>query len=286
MRTNSRDPEPTTIPPLVVENEAEREEERDRASQRERDREQERQASAPAEEQSSREASRGTQESIANANCPLVTDNPPAEAAGWTKDPENAVAVWLPSWFRDGTYSLRVEVPARDGVAHGTGRVVLTASEPGDSDRTFEGRFFGGHFYGDLAPDRELYFLPTDDFLYRLPDSPEEQFSGIVFWLRTEFGVQIAADPCYVRINGRPDLLVTVPSEFPVSDEAALEQAMREGWRVYQEHCPDAYHADVFVLPLRFHRERQKSARIPEYSPLLAKASFYGRVGEGLSVGP
>ena len=206
-------------------------------------------------------------------------------AAGWSRDPASGVAVWLPSWFRDGSYALRVEVPAEDGYAHGIGKVVLKASQAGDSDRTFEGRFFRGRFYGERVREEEIHFLDSDDFLVRLPGSPRQDFAGIDFWLRTEYGVQIAADPCYVATNRRPDLLVAVPEGFPVLDDKAAEQAMHEGWRLYQELCPEGYYAEVYVVPAEFRRQRQRSRMIPEYSPLFARASFYGKRGEQLSVG-
>lgn len=208
----------------------------------------------------------------------------PELAAGWSRDPASGTAVWLPSWFRTGSYTLRLEAPAENGYAEGQGRLELKASVPGDSDRVFEGRFRRGHFFGKHEPEGELRFLRTDDFLYRLPDSPDEAYRGVAFWLRTEFGVDIAADPCYAAINRTHDLVAAVPDGFAVLDDEAATGAMNEAWRLFQERCPEAYAANVSVVPAAFGRGRDRFGhRI--FAPRLASAQYYGRRGEQLSVG-
>ena len=138
----------------------------------------------------------------------------PIIPAGWSKDPATGVAVWLPSWFRRGTYQLKLEVPASDGLAHGKGRAILTASLPGNSDRTFEGVFHRGYFVGTGVSKYWYEMLPTDSYLVRLPDSPAERYRDVSFWLINEFGVRIAVNACAIPTNRRPELITLVPERL------------------------------------------------------------------------
>ena len=51
--------------------------------------------------------------------------------AGWLHDSESGVAFWSPSWYRNGTYKVKVNARSVEGYAHGAGKVGLTASLPG-----------------------------------------------------------------------------------------------------------------------------------------------------------
>lgn len=208
----------------------------------------------------------------------------PDLAAGWSRDPASGTRVWLPSWYRTGSYVLRLEVPAKDGRAEGQGRLELKASLPGDSDRVFEGRFSGGHYFGKHAPAGSFHFLETNDFLYRLPDSEIGAFRGVAFWLRVDFGVDFAADPCYLATNRTPDLVAAVPAGFPALEDESAKGVMAEAWRLYQTVCPKGDHAHVTVTPAAFGRERDRFGH-RVFGPRLATARFYGKRGETLSVG-
>lgn len=203
----------------------------------------------------------------------------PKVHAGWGHDPKHGTAVWLPSWYRTGSYSLQVEVPATNGYAQGQGTVILKASLPGDSDRTFEGHFSEGYYFGDLERKSEFHFLPTNDFLYRLPASQHQAYREGAFWLRVDYGVDFAANPCYVATNRTPDLLMVMPENVPVLDDEAAKGAMREAWEIYLDTCPKNFHVKLTLVPQTFGFGKNRFGhRI--FVPQLATGSFYGKKGE------
>ena len=207
----------------------------------------------------------------------------PEFLAGWTRDPENGTAVWLPSWYRTGSYSIQFEVPAKDGYAHGHGKIILKASLPGDSDRVFEGMFSQGYYFGKEMREGEFHYLPSDDLLYRLPSSPDKNFSDVVFWIRTGYGVDFASNPCYVGTNQTPDLLIAVPSGFPVLNDEPVKEVMAEAWKSYLNFCPKNYHAKLTVVPPKFGTGQDRFGhRI--FVPRLATGTYYGKRGETLSI--
>ena len=208
----------------------------------------------------------------------------PKVFAGWGHDPKNQTAVWLPSWYRTGSYSLQVDVPAVDGYAHGQGKVMLQASFPGDSDRVFEGYFSRGYYFGDHEREGEFQFLSTNDFLYLLPVSKDRVYRNVAFWVRVDFGVDFAANPCYVATNRKPDLVTVVPKGFTVLDDEATKAIMGEAWRIFLDACPKNFYADLTVVPPAFGFGKNRFGhRI--FVPQLATGNFYGKSGETLTVG-
>jgi TPR repeat protein len=208
----------------------------------------------------------------------------PKMFAGWSHDPKNQTAVWLPSWYRTGSYSLQVDVPAVDGYAQGQGKVMLKASLPGDSDRVFEGYFSRGYYFGDREREGDFQFLPTNDFLYRLPGSEDQAYRNVAFWLRVDFGVNFAANPCYVATNRKPDLVTVVPEDFTVLDDEAPKAVMGEAWKIFLKFCPKNFYAELTVVPPAFSFGKNRFGhRI--FVPQLATGNFYGKKEETLTVG-
>jgi hypothetical protein len=199
----------------------------------------------------------------------------PEPAAGWSRDSTNGTRVWLPSWFRLGDRSIEIDVPAVDGKAHGQGKIVLKDLSANDSARVYEGVFSEGYYFGSGGrPKGEFHFLPSDDFLYRLPDSKDVAYRGIAFWLRVDFGVDIAARPCYVATNRTPDVVASVPDFFPVHDDKIAKAVLIEAARRYLEVCPDNLHAKLTLVPSEFEfGEDRFGHRI--FVPRLASGSFY-----------
>ncbi len=207
----------------------------------------------------------------------------PEFEAGWSQDPANGISVWLPSWYRTGSYTFKFEVPAKDGYAHGHGKITLTPSLSGDSDRVFEGVFANGYYFGKEKREGEFHYLPSDDILYRLPPSSLKKFSDVVFWVRTGYGGDFASNPCYVGINQKPDLLISVPHGFPVLNDEAAKEVMEEGWKTYLDFCPKNYHAKLTVVPLKFGTDEDRFGHrifVPQY----ATGTYYGKHGETLSI--
>ncbi len=194
----------------------------------------------------------------------------PIVPAGWLRDPESGTAVWLPSWFRYGTFDLKLDVTARDGLAEGEGKAILTSHQPGNSDRTFEGLFRGGYFLGDAGRQRPFEMLPTDSYLVSLPTSDKTGFEEVSFWLQNEFGVRIAVEICHVPTNRTPGLLAVVPEIFPVLDEAAVTALLREAWRLYASFCPKNEYAKIDVVSTAHQRVIDRGDTT--FQPLLAKA--------------
>ena len=195
----------------------------------------------------------------------------PIIPAGWSQDPESGTAVWLPSWFRNGVFKLQLDVPAAEGVAEGEGKAVLTAGLRGYfDDRTFEGHFSRGYFFGQKVMAQPFEMLPTDAYLVRLPDSGTGPFTGTAFWFQNRFGIAIAIHLC----DKTSELLAVVPDGFKVLDDAAVNAVIGEAARVYAGLCPTSEFADVTVLPAAHQRviDRGHTA----FEPKLAEASVDG----------
>ncbi len=195
----------------------------------------------------------------------------PIIPAGWSQDPESGTAVWLPSWFRNGVFKLELDVSAADGVAEGEGKMVLTAGLRGYfTDRTFEGLFSRGYFFGQQVMAQPFEMLPTDAYLVRLPDSRAGPFKGTAFWVQNRFGVAIAIHLC----DKRSRLLAVVPDGFKVLDDAAVNAVIGEAARIYAGLCPTGESAKVTVLPAAHQRviDRGRTA----FEPKLAEARVDG----------
>jgi hypothetical protein len=195
----------------------------------------------------------------------------PIIPAGWSTDPDSGTAVWLPSWFRNGVFKLELDVPAAEGVAEGEGKMVLTAGLRGYfDDRTFEGRFSRGYFFGRQVMAQPFEMLPTNAYLVRLPDSGTGAFKGTAFWVQNEFRVAIAIHLC----DKRSRLLAVVPDRFKVLDDAAVNAVIGEAARIYAGLCPTAEFADVTVLPAAHQRVIDRGYTV--FEPKLAEASVEG----------
>lgn len=195
----------------------------------------------------------------------------PIIPAGWSQDPESGTAVWLPSWFRNGVFKLQLDVPAAEGVAEGEGKAVLTAGLRGYfDDRTFEGHFSRGYFFGQNVMAQPFEMLPTDAYLVRLPDSGTGPFKGTAFWFQNRFGIAIAIHLC----DKTSELLAVVPDGFKVLDDAAVEAVIGEAARIYAGLCPTSEIAYVTVLPAAHQRVIDRGDTV--FEPKLAEASVDG----------
>lgn len=203
----------------------------------------------------------------------------PEVQAGWSRDPASGIEIWLPSWYRNGSVALKVEVPSRDGRAHGRGRVILEGRIPGQSSREYEGHFHCGYYHGDQVREEEVHYLPTDDYLLRLPDSVHGICRDIAFWLRKDFGKDFATDPCAPTRGQTEDLLALVPEAFPTFDDAAARVAMLEAFKLHNGLCPGSDNANVALLPPVFGRARDRFGQLV-FSPQLASARLRGMPGE------
>ncbi len=195
----------------------------------------------------------------------------PIIPAGWSEDPDSGTAVWLPSWFRNGIFKLELDVSAADGVAEGEGKMVLTAGLRGYfTDRTFEGLFSRGYFFGRQIMAQPFEMLPTDAYLVRLPDSGTGAFKGTAFWVQNRFGVAIAIHLC----DKQSRLLAVVPDRFKVLDDAAVNAVIGEAARIYAGLCPTSEFAKVTVLPAAHQRVIDRGRTV--FEPKLAEASVDG----------
>ena len=200
-------------------------------------------------------------------------------AAGWSLDPTTKTAVWLPSWYRTGAYTLTVKTPAKDGRAHGRGEILLEASHPGSADRIFKGAFENGYFFGDSKPRSKLHFLSSDRFLFQLPPTTDPSIARGKVWIGVEFGVNFAADPCFRATNRTNVLIVSTPTDFPALDDSAVKQAMQAAWNSLQSVCPETEHVKATVVPEGFHTGTDRFGHLT-YETRLATADLLSAAGD------
>ena len=177
----------------------------------------------------------------------------PPMPAGWLRDTDSGIAFWSPSWYRNGTYKVKVDAPSLEGYAHGEGKVRLTASLPGDTDGVFEGVFSNGILFAGEPLGFPFEMLETDDFLVDLSERLPADFPGSTLWLRRRLdGAKVTLRP-----GGSPDLMVVVNDDFPAHDESAVAAISRTALSVVMELCPlnDNAHATVTTIPLDHQRE-------------------------------
>ena len=108
--------------------------------------------------------------------------------AGWLHDDESGVAFWSPSWYRNGSYKVKVNARSVEGYAHGAGKVGLTASLPGSTSRVLDGVFANGVLFDGEPLKLAFDLLESEDVVVdesvRLPaDAP----SGAL-WLHRKLG--------------------------------------------------------------------------------------------------
>ncbi len=170
--------------------------------------------------------------------------------AGWLHDPQSGTAFWSPSYYRNGTYRVEIEAPAVEGYAHGEGKVRLTASLPGDSDRVLDGVFQNGYLFDDDPPDFPFEMLESDDYLLDLSARLPADGPANTLWLRRNLvGGQISLR---LGVAASPDLLVVVNDDFPAHEESAVAELARTAVSLFMEIRPldDNAFATVTTLPI------------------------------------
>ena len=202
----------------------------------------------------------------------------PDAAAGWFVDPNNPeAAVWLPSWYRTGAFTTRVEASSRDGRAHGRGTLSFGAQMPGESSQTFEGMFEDGVFYGDSTYRDTVHMLKSDRFLLRLPET--DALPSATLWLSGEFGVsygvhRIAVDPCYEAPTSQNLVVAITDGSGRLSDDV-VRSTMLTAWATFRALCPKRLHGGVTLVPSSFTTGRNRYG-LHIYTPQLARASIFG----------
>ncbi len=172
--------------------------------------------------------------------------------AGWLHDSESGVAFWSPSWYRNGSYKVKVNARSVEGYAHGAGKVGLTASLPGSTSRVLDGVFSNGVLFDGEPIGLPFELLETDDFLVDLSGRLPADFPGGTLWLRKKLdGARVTLCPL-----GSPDLLVVVNEYFPALDDDAIADIGRTALSIVMDLCPldDNAHATVTTIPVDHQR--------------------------------
>ena len=181
----------------------------------------------------------------------------PDAAAGWFVAPNNPeAAVWLPSWYRIGAFTTRVEASSRAGRAHGRGTLSFGAQMPGDSTNR-----------------DTVHMLKSDRFLLRLPET--DALASATLWLSAEFGVSIPVDPCYRAVNRTPDLVVALTDGSGRLTDDVVRSTMLTAWAALQVLCPKTLQGKVTLVPPSFTTGQDRFGH-HIYTPQLASAHMHG----------
>lgn len=200
-----------------------------------------------------------------------LTRNLPAPMpAGWLADDMTGVRVWSPSWYRNGTFRVRIEGEAVTGFVEGPAKVILTATLPGRSDRTFEGRFVRGVLLDPRLAGQSFELMEADAL--RLPIDTTGSAAISRAWRQTALnGLAVEACP-----KATPELYLVAAPGLMATDDQAVKAAAVEAVRRLDAMCPmDAQApARVFLLPTE-HREVYRRGRAT-FEPRLAELQLYG----------
>lgn len=190
--------------------------------------------------------------------------------AGWLADDATGMRVWSPSWYRNGTFRVRIEGNAANGFVDGPAKVILTATLPGRSDRTFEGRFSRGLMIDPRLAGQSFKLLEADAL--RLPIDTAGSAAIAQAWRQTALGgMLIEACP-----KSTPDLYLVATPALAVTDDAAVKAVAIEAVRLLDAVCPmnPQAPARVFLLPAE-HREVYRRGSTT-FEPRLAELQLYG----------
>jgi hypothetical protein len=190
--------------------------------------------------------------------------------SGWLPDAATNSAVWVPSRYRAGTYTVSIEAESHEGHAHGPGRAHLAAALPGDEDVLLEGTFWHGYLVVDGHFDYPFDMLEGDDYLIDLARHMPDDFGGKTLWLRKTFDeAGLALCPA-----GSPELLVAVSKRYPTHDRLVVGELARHAVSVVSELCggldSNAY-ATVRIVPEE-HGRTFEDGRLA-FTPLQARLS-------------
>jgi hypothetical protein len=192
--------------------------------------------------------------------------------AGWLRDPGSGIAVWAPSWYRNGTWNVSIRAPARDGRAHGEGVVSLEALLYGRSSRSHEGRFIDGRMLDPATARLAPRLLATDEVRFELevPDALRGAVSGL--WMRNDLdGLRITACP-----DHNPSLFAAVRGSFPAIDDEAVEKLGLALMAVLNARCPLDPRGDATLSLVAETHQAIVDRGDTEYRPLLARIQLHG----------
>jgi hypothetical protein len=191
--------------------------------------------------------------------------------AGWLADDETGVEVWSPSWYRNGTFKVKVEAAAVDGKAHGPGKVILTATLYGRSDRTWEGTFHNGVMMDEALAARPPELIATDEMIHPL-DPADAGVVGIErLWRQAEIGglaIQLcAAKNAFVYVVMTPDFAGLQDDDMKAVGIGAMQALARL--------CPlrEHFQARVRLLPQDYEAAFDRGDTV--YGPQLAEVYVY-----------
>lgn len=190
--------------------------------------------------------------------------------AGWLADDATGARVWSPSWYRNGTFRVRIEGRAVDGLVDGLAKVNLTATLPGRSDRSFEGRFVRGLLLDPRLTGQSFELLETDAL--RLPVDTAGSTTIARAWRQTALA-SLAIEACP---KSTPDLYLVAAPGFAATSDEAVKAAAVEAVRRLDAVCPMNAQAParVFLLPAE-HREVYRRGGA-SFEPRLAELQLYG----------
>jgi hypothetical protein len=195
--------------------------------------------------------------------------------AGWIVDESHRLRVWSPSWYRNGTFKVRIDGAGADGLVEGPGRVILQATLYGRSDRTFEGAFRRGLLLDERLrsmPDLAFELLETDEMRLPLDAAASGQPALQHLWRQTGLkSMEIEACP---RVTARL-FAVMAPDFSGVTDEEVKAVAIAAA-QVLDAFCRFSPQdsARVVLLPPD-HRQVWERGETT-YTPKHADVQLYG----------
>jgi len=195
--------------------------------------------------------------------------------AGWLADDRSGLKVWSPSWYRNGTFRVQIDGQAVDGVLDGPGRVRLTATLKGRSDRTFEGTFRRGLLLDEALaslPGRTFELLESDEMRLPLDVAAAGQPAMLRLWRQTQLkSMQLEACPAET-----PRLYAVMAEDFTGVDDAEVRRVAVGAVQALLAVCrlPATTPAWVHLLPPE-HREVYERGDTT-FQPRLADVQLYG----------
>jgi hypothetical protein len=201
----------------------------------------------------------------------LTRNLPVPMPAGWIADAASGVRVWSPSWYRNGTFKLRIEGGSANGGVDGPAKVMLTATLYGRSDRTFEGTFAAGLMLDARLREQgqALQLLESDEIRMALrPEGPAIHR----LWRQTKLdGMQIEACP-----KATQHLYAVMAPEFTGIEDAQVKAAAVAAAQALAALCPPQAHqvVQLALLPPEHREVYERGATT--YTPRLAEVQLYG----------
>lgn len=195
----------------------------------------------------------------------------PPFPAGWLADDKSGVEVWSPPWYRNGTFKVKVAVPAVDGKAHGEGRVDVTAQMSGRSDNFFEGTFVNGYLL-DPAYNGEPPILTATGYVVHPLDAGAIGHAGVDrAWRQSEL------DDMRIKKCGfsHSAIYVVMRPDFAEIDDAVMQGIGVGAVQALGRICPLKAHEQSRVYLLPAYHQRQFDRGDETYEPQLAEVYVY-----------